>query len=196
MSKLVDELLQAADAVPWESAQTSSALANLLRQRAAWVRELEAKHPLCPPLRGAGAVNQYRPCGQCAACVVAALTDPDIPAAETAPTERPAPDPDINQKWTDYVRATCDLPGAAVCFCGHCKDAHEHSLVASLPSKCRADGCVCARFRPTVYRDPSTDMCPECNGRGWHPGDCHPMETCGVCGGTGATRPPPGGKTP
>jgi len=84
MSKLVDELLQAADAVPWESAQTSSALANRLRQRAAWVRELEARYTLCPPqppLRGAGAVNQYRPCGQCAACVVAALTDPDIPAA-------------------------------------------------------------------------------------------------------------------
>jgi hypothetical protein len=27
--------------------------------------------------------------------------------------------------------------------------------------------------------------CPECKGRGWHPGDCHPREECGVCGGTG-----------
>lgn len=27
--------------------------------------------------------------------------------------------------------------------------------------------------------------CTECNGRGWHIGDCHPWETCGVCDGTG-----------
>jgi len=25
--------------------------------------------------------------------------------------------------------------------------------------------------------------CKECNGKGWHHGDCHPRETCGVCNG-------------
>jgi hypothetical protein len=35
--------------------------------------------------------------------------------------------------------------------------------------------------------------CVECKGRGWHPGDCHPSETCGVCDGSGfapAAAPP------
>lgn len=27
--------------------------------------------------------------------------------------------------------------------------------------------------------------CLECTGRGWHPGDCHPRETCAACDGTG-----------
>jgi len=27
--------------------------------------------------------------------------------------------------------------------------------------------------------------CHYCKGRGWHVGDCHPCETCGVCDGTG-----------
>lgn len=29
------------------------------------------------------------------------------------------------------------------------------------------------------------DDCRECRGRGWHIGECHPRETCGVCDGTG-----------
>jgi hypothetical protein len=33
-----------------------------------------------------------------------------------------------------------------------------------------------ARFAPP---------CPECKGRGWHVGECHPRETCGVCRGSG-----------
>ncbi len=27
--------------------------------------------------------------------------------------------------------------------------------------------------------------CTECGGRGWHPGDCHPHEVCGICDGFG-----------
>lgn len=35
-------------------------------------------------------------------------------------------------------------------------------------------------------RELSDEMkCPECRGRGWHVGDCHPQETCGVCDGAG-----------
>ena len=30
--------------------------------------------------------------------------------------------------------------------------------------------------------------CPECNGRGWHVGECHPREECGACYGTGKER--------
>ena len=32
---------------------------------------------------------------------------------------------------------------------------------------------------------PETAPCPYCKGRGWHHGDCHPQETCGVCNGHG-----------
>jgi DnaJ-class molecular chaperone len=27
--------------------------------------------------------------------------------------------------------------------------------------------------------------CDECKGRGWHHGDCHPAEICGICNGFG-----------
>ena len=27
--------------------------------------------------------------------------------------------------------------------------------------------------------------CPECKGRGWHVGECHPREACGICRGSG-----------
>lgn len=27
--------------------------------------------------------------------------------------------------------------------------------------------------------------CPECRGRGWNVGECHPQETCGACDGAG-----------
>lgn len=27
--------------------------------------------------------------------------------------------------------------------------------------------------------------CAECDGRGWHIGECYPREECGGCGGTG-----------
>ena len=27
--------------------------------------------------------------------------------------------------------------------------------------------------------------CGGCGGRGWYVGDCHPLEACGLCGGTG-----------
>jgi hypothetical protein len=30
-----------------------------------------------------------------------------------------------------------------------------------------------------------TPACPECKGRAWHVGECHPRETCGVCCGSG-----------
>lgn len=30
-----------------------------------------------------------------------------------------------------------------------------------------------------------TPQCAECSGRGWHIGECHPRETCGVCCGSG-----------
>jgi hypothetical protein len=33
--------------------------------------------------------------------------------------------------------------------------------------------------------DLSTPKCPECEGRGWHIGECHPRETCGICNGSG-----------
>lgn len=35
------------------------------------------------------------------------------------------------------------------------------------------------------WREQNAARCPECKGRGWHMGDCHPRETCGVCDGTG-----------
>jgi hypothetical protein len=28
-------------------------------------------------------------------------------------------------------------------------------------------------------------VCRECDGRGWHVGECHPQEECGACFGTG-----------
>jgi len=31
--------------------------------------------------------------------------------------------------------------------------------------------------------------CLECGGRGWHVGECHPRETCGVCEGSGTLSP-------
>lgn len=30
-----------------------------------------------------------------------------------------------------------------------------------------------------------SNSCIECKGRGWHVGECHPRETCGVCDGAG-----------
>ena len=55
------------------------------------------------------------------------------------------------------------------------------------------------RFYTNTGQDPSIEAfgrllatldlqrgpCPECKGRGWHVGDCHPRESCGVCSGTG-----------
>lgn len=35
-----------------------------------------------------------------------------------------------------------------------------------------------------------TERCKECNSRGWHWGDCHPRETCGVCDGAGIVAVP------
>ena len=35
---------------------------------------------------------------------------------------------------------------------------------------------------------PFFERCPECKGRGWHVGDCHPREVCGACDGTGKMR--------
>lgn len=32
--------------------------------------------------------------------------------------------------------------------------------------------------------------CTECDGRGWHVGECHPRETCGVCMGLGTDELP------
>jgi hypothetical protein len=29
------------------------------------------------------------------------------------------------------------------------------------------------------------ELCPHCGGRGWGVGECHPMEECGACDGTG-----------
>ena len=31
--------------------------------------------------------------------------------------------------------------------------------------------------------------CSECNGRGWHIGECHPREQCGACGAKGGAFP-------
>jgi hypothetical protein len=56
-------------------------------------------------------------------------------------------------------------------------------------------------LRRALERGPSPETpapeagrpCVECKGRGWHPGDCHPRETCGVCDGSGfapAAAPP------
>jgi hypothetical protein len=41
----------------------------------------------------------------------------------------------------------------------------------------------------------TTVRCPECKGRGWHPGDCHPREECGRCDGTGRCPPAPPAET-
>lgn len=30
-----------------------------------------------------------------------------------------------------------------------------------------------------------TVACPDCKGRGWHIGECHPQEECGTCLGSG-----------
>ncbi len=30
--------------------------------------------------------------------------------------------------------------------------------------------------------------CPECGGLGWNVGECHPQETCGICGGSGLVK--------
>jgi len=32
--------------------------------------------------------------------------------------------------------------------------------------------------------------CPDCGGRGWYIGECHPQEKCDSCNGTGGVRPP------
>lgn len=39
--------------------------------------------------------------------------------------------------------------------------------------------------QPDISAPATPKKCPECKGRGWHVGDCHPRETCGVCDGSG-----------
>lgn len=45
-------------------------------------------------------------------------------------------------------------------------------------------GRVCEELEE--LRAARTMKCRECRGRGWHVGECHPQETCGVCDGSGA----------
>jgi hypothetical protein len=35
------------------------------------------------------------------------------------------------------------------------------------------------------FPDDAGPKCDACKGRGWIPGDCHPLEVCGTCNGTG-----------
>jgi hypothetical protein len=68
----------------------------------------------------------------------------------------------------------------------------EQQIRQSAPGSVRArSGARCPYCKPGApcyacdpHPDPAT-ACPECKGRGWHVGDCHPRETCGVCDGTG-----------
>lgn len=42
--------------------------------------------------------------------------------------------------------------------------------------------------RHSVVTRTFDEWCPDCKGRGWHVGECHPQEVCGTCGGNGAVR--------
>jgi hypothetical protein len=85
---------------------------------------------------------------------------------------------------SERVAYACRLPR------GHQGDHH--------PNPCGHDGCtglecLAAPERSETPAPEAGRPCVECKGRGWHPGDCHPRETCGVCDGSGfapAAAPP------
>lgn len=56
---------------------------------------------------------------------------------------------------------------------------------AACAAVCREAGCICYALAAGDGAARFTN-CPECNGKGWHYGDCHPRETCGICNGEGA----------
>lgn len=53
----------------------------------------------------------------------------------------------------------------------------------------RADAAL-ALLASREVADDAGPPCKDCNGRGWHRGDCHPRETCGTCLGSGRSQWP------
>lgn len=77
-----------------------------------------------------------------------------------------------------------------------CCDECDRLPAAPAPSSAQVLACpYCKPDRPCYADTPSPDpskRCPECKGRGWHPGDCHPREECAKCEGTGWAASPSG----